>query len=127
MSNKKMFMLAVIFLACTACFSQTTTGKTENAVKPKKDSSECYIVRYIFPLHCLKGPDLCEQCKASTKDKKYCLIFICVEPGLETSSRMMELVVDGKKQWTTFNQVKVFESRDEARIYAAQHKLKLDF
>lgn len=77
-----------------------------------------YIIRTIRLAHCKKGPARCAQCREMDVDK-ICLLDICPPHPGEIQRRVIEVELDGEHVWREFDVVKVFESEQEARAYAA--------
>jgi len=79
------------------------------------EEKEQLIIRKIPLQHCMKGPSMCEKCRAMSA-RKYCLLNI--SPKGVMARPVIEVEIKGKKEWREYEIVKIFEDRDEADRYA---------
>ncbi|MCB9232217.1 MAG: hypothetical protein H6581_11165 [Bacteroidia bacterium] len=80
----------------------------------------CQIIEKIQIVHCARGPQRCEKCKA-VEANKWALLNICPDnPGM-VARRVTEFTWQGEKLWVEFEVEKVFESKQEARAWSKEH------
>ncbi len=88
----------------------------------KEDSG--HIIKKIIVPHCARGPKRCEKCKQMAKEKKYCLLQIYFQGGKVTRP-VLELEIAGKTQWYEFDLLKTFTDKNEAKLYANEHEIRI--
>ncbi|MDQ7824535.1 MAG: hypothetical protein RDV48_17160 [Candidatus Eremiobacteraeota bacterium] len=81
-------------------------------------SERRFIIRKSAVAHCKRGPARCAKC-AAAQERRYCLLEL-LPPG-EAQRRVIEVVIDGKKQFCEYETTRIFSSLPEAQAYAAQH------
>jgi hypothetical protein len=82
----------------------------------------CHIIKKVALGHCQRGTDICIRCREAYA-VKYCLLNIC--PKGEFARRVIEIEIDGSKQWKEFDIEKVFETPDMAKEYADKNLIRL--
>ncbi len=82
----------------------------------------CLAIRALKPTHCARGPARCEKCKAAEKEPAMPkLLDVC--PYGDYARPTIDIERDGKKLWRPYDVIRSFASADEAREFAALHRI----
>jgi len=81
---------------------------------------KCAVIQKITLAHCARGIRTCPKCR-EVYTRKYCLLDICVDGN--AARPVIEVEIDGEKAWRAFDIIKIFETYDEAFVYAQTHKV----
>lgn len=82
----------------------------------------CLAIRSLKPLHCARGAQRCEKCKeAQAKPAMPKLLDVC--PYGDVARPTIEIVRDGKQSFRSYDVIQTFADVDDARAFAAKHRL----
>jgi len=81
-----------------------------------------YIIRRMSLAHCKKGPDRCDIWRQMAQEMLCLLDLRPPGSGLE-QRRTIEVVQDGESVWQEFDIVRSFDSKEEALVYAREHRI----
>jgi hypothetical protein len=81
-----------------------------------------HIIRRIRLAHCARGPEWCAKCREMDREAP-CLLDIDPPNYGLVARRVIELEVEGERFWREFDVVQVFESDEEAQVYAIEHRI----
>jgi hypothetical protein len=82
----------------------------------------CLAIRSLKPLHCARGPQRCEKCKAAAASPAVPkLLDLC--PWGEVAWPVIELQRGGETQHRTYDVLRSFADATEARAFAQKHGL----
>jgi hypothetical protein len=76
------------------------------------------VIRSIRLAHCKRGPERCAQCREMDSERICLLDVDPADRGL-VQRRVLELEVDGRREWREFDVLRVFADAAEARAFAA--------
>lgn len=82
-----------------------------------------HIIRRIRLAHCKRGPSICDKCREMDAEK-ICLLDICPPNVGEIQRRVIQVNVEGEAVWREFDIVRVFDSEEEAKEYAARNAIE---
>lgn len=83
---------------------------------------DCLAIRALRPLHCARGAQRCEKCKAAAAQPPVPrLLDLC--PWGDAARPTIEVVRDGKKAWRAYDVLQSFADAAEARAFAERHRL----
>ncbi len=81
-----------------------------------------YVIRRIRLAHCKRGPAVCAQCREMGQ-AKICLLDISPPHPGEIQRRVIEVSLGGEMVWREYDVVRVFETQEEAQVYAEEHAI----
>ncbi|MBD3197437.1 MAG: hypothetical protein GF317_20450 [Candidatus Lokiarchaeota archaeon] len=84
------------------------------------------IIKKIPRIHCARGPKICDKCKQASKEKSYSLIKVYIEPS-NIARPITEVYVGCRKIVGEFEVQKRFKTLEEAKKYAIEHGIEIDF
>ena len=82
-----------------------------------------YVIKKMSPIHCARGPNRCKTCKEYAKEEKYALLDIAPNDPELMARPMIQIEIDGKKEFRVFDVVKYFDTLEAAKDYAKEKKL----
>lgn len=83
---------------------------------------DCLVIRILKPLHCARGPQRCEKCKAAEASPAVPkLLDVC--PWGEVARPIIELKRGGETQYRPYDVMRSFADAAEARAFAQKHGL----
>ncbi|TFG08078.1 MAG: hypothetical protein EU539_03350 [Promethearchaeota archaeon] len=83
------------------------------------------IIKKMVPIHCARGPKVCEKCKALTLEgKKLCLIKVYLKPSNVTRP-ITEIYVGCRRIIGEFDILKIFEDNEEALKYSRNNNVDI--
>jgi hypothetical protein len=86
-----------------------------------------HIIRSIPMVHCKRGPDACDKCRAIA-GPRICLLDLAPPNQGMVQRRVIKVRIDGQPAWREFDVIRSFADEAEARAYAAEHGITdLDF
>jgi hypothetical protein len=83
-----------------------------------------YVIRKVRLAHCKRGPDRCEECRTLAAEKRICLLDVCPPREGEIQRRVIKLLRGGVETWREFDIVRVFESPEDARLFADEYGIE---
>ena len=82
-----------------------------------------YVIKAIRTAHCKRGPERCEKCR-EMDDERICLVEVFSANSGMAQRRVLEFERNGVREWLAFEVVQVFDSREEAEMYALENHIK---
>lgn len=83
---------------------------------------DCLAIRVLKPLHCARGAQRCEACKAALAQPAVPkLLDLC--PWGEAARPTIEVERGGKKSWRVFDVLRSFADEAEAQAFSQRHGL----
>lgn len=78
------------------------------------------IIQKITLGHCARGIKTCSKCR-EMYTRKYCLLDL--SPSGYAARPVIQVEIDGEKAWREYDNIKIFDTYDEAFAYARQHNI----
>ena len=79
----------------------------------------------MIPIHCARGPERCEECKAlEMKGKKLCLINVSLKSE-KIARPMTEIYVGCRRIVGEYDILKIFKDNKEALTYSRKNNIDI--
>ncbi len=85
-----------------------------------------YILKKMARLHCARGSKRCKICKEYSKEKKWALLDIAPSKNPTAARPMIEIEIDGKMVFLTYDVLKYFDKKIEAIEYVKEKNLVIE-
>jgi len=83
------------------------------------------IIKKMVPIHCARGPNVCEKCKTlKLEGKKLCLIEVFLKGG-NVARPITEIYVGCRRIVGEFDILKIFDDNESALKYSRNHKIDI--
>lgn len=105
--------------ACCSADSMDNASETSElspVPKQKENVRVKFVIKKLSVPHCKRGPERCELCRKNS-EPRWCLLDVD-PPDKEMVQRpVIELVIDGERQFLVYDVIKSFVSEEEARQF----------
>ncbi|MGV9173738.1 MAG: hypothetical protein ACOC44_02665 [Promethearchaeia archaeon] len=85
------------------------------------------LIKKMPKIHCARGAKGCEKCRVFLEEgESFCLIRVFLE-STNVARPVTEIYVGCRRIIGEYEVLKRFDSKDEAKKYAIQHKIEIIF
>lgn len=84
-----------------------------------------FVLKKMSPIHCARGPTRCEKCKEYAQQTKIALLKVLTQDKGLQARPIIELEINGEKQFHPFDVIKYFDALEEAKNYAKEKDLTI--